>query len=436
MARGEMRLSSRAQNRTEIVTVSFGNRVWSQLARNVFLVAGAGLFANALNLIVSFAIARRLTPGEYGSYSQLVGVFFVIALPGSALGVAVVRRSASSIAGGASIGTMGWRLTLERRLIKFTILAAGVSLVVSPLIAQWLGHCSWLAVWSICLSAIVWSLLSVDRALLQAHQRYGALAINFSVEGILRVVVIFAGTYEGVIGTSLGLLIVEVATRAHAKFLVNRVGSEVNPNIALPRGISSDLGYALLALGLLAVLQFVDMFAVGHAHTGQSGSYAAISQISKTLVYAAIILGSFLLPETALAQQSGRSALRQLAIAAGILVGPALILFTVALVNPSYLLIHVFGTQYSRASEFLVVLILAMFLLALSTLCVTYLLGVGNRTGTFWLLTSTAAGSWYITHQPVSLSGTVHRDLLVQIVVFAGLAVTILTTSRRMLEQR
>jgi len=63
------------------------------LLSGAVVVALAGLVANVLNLGVSVLIARLLDPSEYGAYSQMVGIFFIVALPGSALSVAGVRRA-------------------------------------------------------------------------------------------------------------------------------------------------------------------------------------------------------------------------------------------------------------------------------------------------------------------------------------------------------
>ena len=60
--------------------------------RRAALVALAGGAANAANVIVTVVIARLLSPRGYGALAVLVGLFFVLLMPGSALVVAVVRR--------------------------------------------------------------------------------------------------------------------------------------------------------------------------------------------------------------------------------------------------------------------------------------------------------------------------------------------------------
>ena len=62
-----------------------------------------------------------------------------------------------------------------------------------------------------------------------------------------------------------------------------------------------------------------------------------------------------------------------------------------------------------------------MTFLAGSTLLATYLLGSGRRWPTAWLAFATFVGLWYLSLSHGRVVETVHRDLMLQIVVFLGL---------------
>ncbi|MBU6234054.1 MAG: hypothetical protein KJS64_07405, partial [Acidobacteria bacterium] len=151
------------------------------LLSGAIVVAAAGFFANVLNLGVSVLIARLLSPNDYGAFSQMVGIFFIVALPGSALSVAVVRRATHYLVAGDESLIAYWQRRLNQRILRwaggFSVLALGMSFTI----AFWLGHRSWLAVWVNTLAALAWAILNVDRALLQARQRYLDLAKNFAL---------------------------------------------------------------------------------------------------------------------------------------------------------------------------------------------------------------------------------------------------------------
>ena len=116
---------------------------WTGLFENALIVALAGGFANILNLGTTFFVARLLAPANYGAYSQLVGVYFVVALPGSALGVAVVRRAGYYIVNGDHVLTMHWQRRLHQRVAIAAVACGIILLPLSVLAASWLGHRSW-----------------------------------------------------------------------------------------------------------------------------------------------------------------------------------------------------------------------------------------------------------------------------------------------------
>lgn len=395
------------------------------LISGALVVAVAGFFANVLNLGVSILIARLLTPNDYGAFSQMVGIFFIVALPGSALSVAVVRRATQYLVLNDEPLMHYWQRRLNQRLLRWAAGFSMLALVGSFAMALWLGHRSWLAVWVNALAAITWALLNVDRALLQARQRYVDLAKNFALEGVVRTVFMVALSPFGVTGIVLGLLVAISITRLHARRLV-RPGTNVDGPMLEHTGITGDLVVALATLGLLATLQFLDVFLVGRYAAHQAGAYSAISQVAKTIVYGAIILGNFLLPETSLADRRGSDAYRQLAITAGLLAIPTVILVIASEVGSEPLLRLVFGSRYSSAHASLSPLIVAMTFLGGSMLLSTYLLGSGRRWPTAWLALATVGGAWFLASAHGSIAETVHRNLLLQAVTFLGLLVATL----------
>jgi hypothetical protein len=314
-----------------------------------------------------------------------------------------------------------WQRRLNQRLIRWALVFSLIALAGSFLLAQWMGHRSWLAVWVNALAAISWALLNVDRALLQSRQRYMALASNFLLEAAMRTVLSVLGSPFGVTGIVAALLVAVGIARWHARRLVRVKGVSLNEQPLEHTGITIDLLVALATLALLATLQFIDVFLVGRYRANVAGAYSAISQVAKTIVYGAIILGNFLLPETAIADRRGRDAYRQLAIAGGLLMIPVAVLLIASESAPKSLLTLVFGSRYATEFASMTTLILAMVFLGASTLLSVYLLGSGRRWPTLWLAVSTVGGTFYLAQAGGAVAETVHRDLLLQIVVFLGL---------------
>ncbi len=169
-------------------------------------MAIAGLVVNGAAALVVVAVARLVTPQSYGAIAQLLGLFFILSMPGSAVLVGVVRRvTALQNAGrGASGPAVGGQGAPGR--------PGGIALevVVVLLLQGWIARQLSLpnsdGVVLILVAAGIWILLCVDRGLLQAHRSYRALAGNLLVEGGVRtfLVIVLVVAHLGVAGYALG----------------------------------------------------------------------------------------------------------------------------------------------------------------------------------------------------------------------------------------
>ena len=141
-----------------------------------------------------------------------------------------------------------------------------------------------------------------------------------------------------------------------------------------------DLVVASVSLSMVAVLQNVDVLVVGRDNPTHSGAYAAVSVTSKAIVFGAIVLGGYLLPEAAIRWRQGGHALRQLAVVLVLLAVPSVLLLGVALAAPAGSCSRSSSTtQYTSAADALAPLVLAMILLSVSVVLTMYLLAVGRR---------------------------------------------------------
>lgn len=392
-------------------------------------LAFAGVAANVANIIVTVAIAHLLSSRDYGSYGQLLVLFLVLSMPGSALLVAVVRRvTAWSLAGQADrIGP--W----VARVRRWGLVGLAVLAVVAWLSRYWIASLLSLpspeGVAEFLIAGGAWGLLSFERGLIQADRNYSALAWNLSVQAgvqtTLTVLLVAAGL--SVEGAALAFLVAMAAAIAQARFAeahaswagapsrpaperpapevpapeaVEHTEPEVGPSPVLPlepvepeptaaddsgikgRHLAIDLVAALAALFFLASLQGLDVEIVGRASPGSVGSYNAISVACKAVVFLAIVLSGYLLPEAVVRWRRGGHALSQLGVALGLVAVPVVMLVILAAAVPDEMLRILFGGDKAAAAPAFATLALAMGFLAASTLFTYYLLGIGRR----WVL--------------------------------------------------
>jgi O-antigen/teichoic acid export membrane protein len=147
----------------------------------------------------------------------------------------------------------------------------------------------------------------------------------------------------------------------------------------------------VIGLTLLFALQEVHIIVVKHEATADAaGAYAVAAVAAKGIIWVAVGLGMYLLPEAARRSSMGIDARPVLLRTLGLIVAAAVPLLAVFTFAAKPLLSAVFGPDLTEASGALPWLGLAMTLLACAYLSVQYLLALG-RWNFIWVLGLAAA---------------------------------------------
>jgi O-antigen/teichoic acid export membrane protein len=340
----------------------------------------------------TLAIARLLNSHEYGTFVQLVAVFYVLTMPGLALGIAVVRRVSDLLARGELEALQRWEHHARRQVLLAAAGGAALGALLSYPMAHLLNIRSTGGLIETFAEGGLWAVLCFERALLQARTAYPAYAANLLIEGVLRcaVTLVAVAAGLGVPGAAAGLLISLPVAILQARVAQQRLVplpvsgapaaavETANPYLATQRA-RRDTGLALSALAALAVLQNADVLVLGRHDPSSSGSYGAVSVASKALVLIAFVLAGFLLPEAAARRAAGHHALTPLAVSLGFVAVPSALLILISLADGHELLSLAFGARLAGSSAALTPLALAMALLAASVMFTHYLLAAGSR---------------------------------------------------------
>jgi O-antigen/teichoic acid export membrane protein len=406
-------------------------------------LAIAGVLANGASVVLTIALARLLDPHSYGVLNQLTGLYLILSMPGSAVVVAVVRRVTMWHEDGSGHLVRRWAGRVHRQGSILVVAWAIIVYLGRHDVAVLLNQQSGVGIAAILAAAAFFVLLSLDRGLLQAHRSYKPLAGNLLVEAGVRVVAVLAlvAAGYGPSGAAVGVLIGEIVAAGHARYEAVRVWSGGQPHLLAVNGwvaavrpdpvlaggsterrtVALDLVVASISLSMVAVLQNIDVLVVGRDNPSHSGAYAAVSVTSKAIVFGAVVLGGYLLPEAAIRWRQGGHALRQLAVVLVLLAIPSLALLAVALAAPEFLLQLVFHHEYTAASNALAPLVVAMILLSVSVILTMYLLAVGKR----WVVGVLVAGALALTLAALAVHGAPRATALVDLVVQAGVLVVI-----------
>jgi glycosyltransferase involved in cell wall biosynthesis/O-antigen/teichoic acid export membrane protein len=366
------------------------DRLRSQLARSdtgrAAGLAAAVMAANVVSLVFTVAFARILGTSGYGTLAALVSTFLILQVPGSALQITVAREVSTAIALGHEAPGAGVRRWLGRIAI-LTLAVTGVAILLREQLAAAIGVDAVWAAAATLPTGCLWLLASVERGALQGFQRYRTVGLSIIGEasarlafGLLLVAVglgvtgAFLGTACSVLGMALVLL-----WPLHEE--LERSGSLHVTGAAVRRfrDLAARAWAPVAGLALLLILQEIHVIVVKHeASDDAAGAYAAAAVAAKAIIWVAVGLGLYLLPEAARRTKSGidaRPVLVRTLVLIGALALPMVLLYAVA-ARP--LLEIVFGESFGPAAGALPWLGMSMALLACVYLAVQYLLAVGS----------------------------------------------------------
>ena len=354
-------------------------------------LAGAVIAGNVIALVFTIVFARLLGASGYGTLGALISTFIILQVPGSALQISVAREVSRGIAAGDANPGAGVVRAL-RQLLAFAVAVTAIGFLARDWIAAAIGvDVEWAAAAALP-TGCLWLLLSVERGALQGFQRYRAVALSLVGENAARLVfgLLFYALGAGVTGAFLGTA-ASVTTVAVVLLwplreeLARAVGAAAAPAHWV-RDLIARTWAPATGLLLLFILQEIHVIVVKHqAPDDAAGSWAAAAVAAKAIIWVAIGLGLYLLPEAARRSRQGEDArpvlIRTLVLIA-LVATPMVLLYAVA-AEP--LLATVFGEEFTDAAGALPWLGLAMALLACAYLSVQYLLALGHSRF-LWLL--------------------------------------------------
>ncbi len=345
-------------------------------------LAAALMANNFIALIFTVVFARLLGEDGYGSLGALLAAFTILVVPGSALQAAVAREVSAAAAQGLENPAEGvWRW-IERLLVAF-VAAVAVGVILREPLASLVGVSQEWGAAAMLPTGALWLALCVQRGTLQGLGHYRAVGLSIVGEAggrLLLGVLLYAaglGVTGGFLGLSAAIAVMAVALTPP---LVHAVGPwQVRRAPLSSRALLGRAWVPILAFALIAALQNIDIVYVKReASSSAASSYAAASVAAKAVIWVAIGLGLYLLPEAVRRTRLGRDARpvlwRTLALVAMVAV-PMVLVYTVA-AEP--ILAAVFGEDLTDAAGALPLLALAMSLLACCYLGVQYLLALGR----------------------------------------------------------
>ena len=334
---------------------------------------------NVIALAFTIVFARVLGASDYGSLAALLSAFIILMVPGSALQIAVARHVSTSLASGDAQAGAGVRRWLGHLLLATAVVALAAIPLRQLLAAVLNVEEDWAAA-AVPLTAMLWMLVSVERGALQGLQRYRLVGWSIIGEAGARLAfaLLLVGIGLDVTGAFLGSVLSLVAV---GLVLAGPLFRHVPHGEGIPlRDLLAGAWAPVIGLMLLFALQELHVIVVKHEASGDAaGSYAVAAVAAKAIIWVAVGLGMYLLPEAARRVRGGEDARPILLSTLALIAAAAVPMVLVYAVAAKPLLGAVFGEDLTQASGALPWLALAMALLACAYLAVQYLLAIGRR---------------------------------------------------------
>jgi glycosyltransferase involved in cell wall biosynthesis/O-antigen/teichoic acid export membrane protein len=358
-------------------------------------LAGAVIASNVVALAFTVVFARILGASSYGNLAALLSSFIILMVPGSALQIAVAREVSRAVAAGDPSAGSGVRRWLGRLALGTALVAAAAVPLRGTIGAVINVHQLWAAA-AVPVTSMLWTVLSVERGALQGFQRYRLVGFSIIGEASSRLLfaLVLVGIGAGVTGAFLGSALSLIAMAAALAIPLHRRVSPAEAHTEPERRLRDLLAGSWLpvvGLTLLFALQEVHVIVVKHeASSHAAGSYAVAAVAAKAIIWVAVGLGLYLLPEAARRARMGEDARPILTRTLALIAAAALPMVLLYAVAAKPLLGAVFGHDLTGASGALPWLGLAMALLACAYLSVQYLLALGSASF-IWVLAPVAA---------------------------------------------
>jgi O-antigen/teichoic acid export membrane protein len=401
-------------------------------------LAAATMAANLVAVVFTVIFTRLLGTDGYGSLAALLNLTIILFVPGSALQVAAAREGTLGRLGrgGELAGTL--RRWTRHILVVLAVVAVGAALVREPLAAVLNVEQEWAAA-AVPVTGVMWLLLCLQRGLLQSARAYKAVGLSVVLEalGRLTVSLAFVGLGAGVTGAYLGTLAsLAVAAAVVGYVLRRRLGAPTPGARQHPlRAVARDAALPIAVLTVVAALQNVDVIMAKHALSDSvAGVYAATTVAAKAVVWIAVGLGFWVLPEATRRAAAGADPRAVLARGLGVIAVIAACALAVFATVPALLLRTAFGAEYETGETVLLTLGAAYALLAAAYIGVQFLLGLRHR----WFA---AALALVAVAEPILLAGAHDLESFASVVLLvqalaACVALTAGATARTALVPR
>lgn len=373
-------------------------------------LAGAFL-VNVLNYFFTLVTGRMLGPSLFAEVATITGFFLLIIVPSSALTLYVAKE----IAVFNSEGHISNQRAFFRRSTKQGIYAGLIGFVIFTLCVPALSlylKIDYLKLLLFGLVIPVNFLVAVTNGMFQGRESFGVLAVANILSSALKFVLAIIAIKMGlaVIGVILSLILSSVITYVFSLINLNRAlplgGAAIDEDASLfrLREFMYDYNFIFWTTLGLALLFNMDVILAKHYLTPvDAGHYAALSILSKIILYASMSLISVMFPLISSSKGKGRKTVLNMSLF--IITAIAVAVLGVVQLFPKLWVGILFGAAYDSIIPFLTTVGIAMYFLSLVYCLVNYFVAIKRTKVVLPLMLGVVLQVMLLMYSPHTLAG-------------------------------
>lgn len=345
----------------------------------IFFIGGIG--AGLFGYVFHFAVGRLLGPSAYGVVAAAIAALYLFGLPALAMQI-VGMRFASRSGHAGSLTPLGY---VMRRLAGVNLgigaVLAAALLLARDSIARYLQISDRGVVAVLSVSAAFALLVAGNRGILQGLRRFAALSGNMILDAVIRLVtaIILVLLGLGAVGAVLGLLAGPAIAYGQTFVLLREHRRQAAQKPISLMEVGSYAGPAAVAVTGVTILFNADVLLAKHfLPVHAAGLYAAGAVLGRVVYFLGASVAGVMFPEVATrhARDEEHFHVVDLSLLFLALVGG--LLTAVYFVLPGLVLLP-YGHGFGEVAPYLAPFALALTLLSLGNLLISYFLSVDSR---------------------------------------------------------
>ena len=336
----------------------------NQLVRYNAIYLTGSLAAGALGYAFHFATGRLLGPSQYAVVASAVAALYLINLPSQVVQT-VTARFTSIAAGRGNLGNIPGLLVQLTGLSMVVGAPIAIGLIVfSAPLSSYLQISNQRVLYVLAAASLVVLALSATRGALIGLSRFVALSLNTVLDMTLRVIssvgLVLAGL--GPIGATIALVFGPAVALVQSLALFRGLRAQVSGNRAALSDVGTYAALTTVAQIGTTYLYNSDVILSKHYLVAQdAGIYAAASVLGRVAFFLGLTIAQVMFPQVATLHAKDE---------------PHFHVVDLSLAMP--LLVLPFGSAFNPVRQFLWPFALALGLLAISNLIITFFLSTGS----------------------------------------------------------